>query len=206
MPVDPALFALFLVAIVVICITPGPDMAYVLAHAVSQGMLAGVVASLGMAVGMVAHTTAAVLGLATLLQASPVAYDVIRYAGAAYLIYIGIQAWRTAPSAHDVERREAVPLRVVLSRATVTNLLNPKIVLFYVAFLPQFVDNQRGNPTAQFLVLGLVFVVVGFLVDSAIAVLGGHVGKWLQHRGAQRLLNRIAAAVFVGLAARLMIP
>ncbi|HEX6075178.1 MAG TPA: LysE family translocator [Micromonosporaceae bacterium] len=206
MPVDPALLTLFLVAVLVIAITPGPDMAYVLAHALSQGTLAGVVASLGMAIGMMVHTTAAALGLATLLQASPVAYDVIRYVGAAYLIYIGFQAWRSDPHGPEAEQRPVVPLRVVLWRAAATNVFNPKIVLFYVAFLPQFVDGQRGNVTAQFLILGLVFVIIGLLVDSAVALLGGHVNRWLKHRSPQRVLNRIAAAVFFGLAVRLIIP
>ncbi|MQA25140.1 MAG: hypothetical protein GEU94_06655 [Micromonosporaceae bacterium] len=101
-PVDPALFAVFLVAVLVICVTPGPDMAYVLAHALSQGVLAGVVASLGMAVGMVVHTAAATLGLAALLQTAPLAYDVIRYAGAAYLVYIGVRAWLDGGGGHEV--------------------------------------------------------------------------------------------------------
>jgi threonine/homoserine/homoserine lactone efflux protein len=206
MPIDPSLFALFLAAVLVICVTPGPDMAYVLAHALSQGSLAGVVASLGMAIGMVVHTMAAALGLATLLQAAPVAYDVIRYVGAGYLVFMGIQAWRATPHSHDAERQPVVALHVVLWRAAATNILNPKIVLFYVAFLPQFVDSQRGNATAQFLILGLVFVILGLIVDSAIAVLGGYASKWLQRRNPQRILNRVAATIFFGLAARLIVP
>lgn len=208
MPVDPALFTLFLVAVVVIAITPGPDMAYVLAHALSQGALAGVVASLGMALGMVVHTTAAALGLGTLLQASPMAYDVIRYAGAAYLVYIGIRAWLASSGEHQGGPQLAVPLKTVLWRAAVTNLLNPKIVLFYLAFLPQFIEAQRGHITTQLLILGGVFVIVGLVIDSAIGLLGGRIGSWLQQRGAgaQRLLNRVAGAVFVGLAIRLVLP
>jgi threonine/homoserine/homoserine lactone efflux protein len=208
MPVDPALFTLFLVTVVIIAVTPGPDMAYVLAHALSQGALAGVVASLGMAVGMVVHTTAAALGLAKLLQASPVAYDVIRYTGAAYLVYIGIRAWIAASGEHEAGRPLAVPLRTVLWRASVTNLLNPKIVLFYLAFLPQFVNPQLGFITTQLLVLGAVFVVVGLVIDTAIGLLGGRIGRWLLRRGsgAERQLNRIAGTVFVGLAIRLVLP
>ncbi len=204
---DPALFALFLAAVLIICVTPGPDMVYVLAHALSQGAVAGLVASVGMAIGMVVHTAAATLGLATLLQASPVTYDVIRIGGAAYLVYIGVRAWLDTAGEQDLSERPAAPLRTVLWRATVTNLLNPKIVLFYVAFLPQFVDVDRGHTTAQFLVLGAVFVVVGLVVDSLIAVFGGGAGRWLlRHRAAETVLHRIAGTVFIGLGIRLLIP
>lgn len=206
MPVDPTLFSLFLVAVVVICVTPGPDMAYVLAQSLSQGVFAGVVASLGMALGMAVHTAAATLGLATLLQHSPMTYDIIRYVGAAYLAYIGIRAWFESSRGHEVATRAAVPLGTVLWRATATNLLNPKIVLFYVAFLPQFVDPDRGAATLQFLLLGAVFVVIGLVIDSVIAVLGGQVGGWLHRKGAENVLSRIAGAVFVALAIRLLIP
>lgn len=203
--VDLPLFALFLVAVLIVCITPGPDMAYVLAHAVSQGVASGVVASIGMAIGMVVHTAAATLGLATLLQTAPVAYDVIRFGGAAYLVYIGIRAWIDSAAQHSAEKREPVPLCTVLWRAALTNLLNPKIILFYVAFLPQFVHPSRGDATLQFVVLGVTFVLVGLLVDSVIAVLGGRVGEWLlQRRAAEAVLNRIAGVVFIGLAVRLL--
>ncbi|MQA25141.1 MAG: hypothetical protein GEU94_06660 [Micromonosporaceae bacterium] len=100
-----------------------------------------------------------------------------------------------------------MPLRTVLWRAAVTNLFNPKIVLFYVAFLPQFVVPARGNAAPQFFILGAVFVVIGLLADAAIAVLGGRVGEWLmKRRRAETILNRIAGAVFVGLAIRLLAP
>jgi threonine/homoserine/homoserine lactone efflux protein len=206
MVVDPTLFGLFLVAVVIICVTPGPDMAYVLAQSLSHSALAGVVASLGMSIGMAVHTTAATLGLATVLRASPVAYDVIRYGGAGYLAYLGVRAWLAAGAGHEVDKGAAAPLGTVLWRAAVTNLLNPKIVLFYVAFLPQFVDPGRGSGTLQFLLLGVVFVVIGLLIDSAIALLGGQVGGLLRHRGAETVLSRIAGTVFIGLAIRLLIP
>lgn len=207
MLIDPGLFALFLVAAVVIYVTPGPDMLYVLAHALSLGTWAGVVASLGMGIGMVVHTAAATLGLATLLQTVPLAYDVIRYAGAAYLAYLGVRTWLgSRATAGQIDRREPVPMRTILWRAAVTNLLNPKIILFYVAFLPQFVNPDIGHPTLQFLVLGVIFVAMGLLADFAVALLGGRVGNWLLwRRNARVTINRVAAVVFVGLAVRLLV-
>lgn len=202
---DPGLLAVFLFAILVICVTPGPDMLYILATSLSQGVRAGLVASIGMSLGMLVHTALVSVGLAALMTTTPVLYDVIRYAGAIYLVYIGIRSWRDSSSATEVEDRPVVPLRTVLWRATMTNLLNPKIVLFYLAFLPQFVDPDRGQPGLQLLVLGLLFVIVGLLVDSAIAVAAGRLGEWLQRRHrVDRLLNRIAGTVFMALAVRLV--
>lgn len=207
MLIDPGLLVLFLAAAVIINVTPGPDMLYVLAHALSLGTWAGIVASLGMGLGMVVHTAAATLGLATLLQAVPVAYDVIRYAGAAYLGYLGIRTWLSSnDAAEQTDRHESVPMRTVLWRATGTNLLNPKIVLFYVAFLPQFVNPAIGHITLQFLVLGMILVIMGLMADVAVALLGGKVGEWLLWRkNARMIINRAAATVFVGLAMRLLV-
>jgi threonine/homoserine/homoserine lactone efflux protein len=208
MLLDPSLFVLFLAAAVIINLTPGPDMLYVLAHSLSLGTWAGIVASLGMGLGMIVHTTAATLGLATLLQTVPVAYDVIRYAGAAYLCYVGIRTWLSSKDAAErIARQEYVPMQTVLWRATATNLLNPKIVLFYVAFLPQFVNPAIDHVTLQFLLLGVILVIMGLAADVAVALLAGQVGKWLLWRkNARMILNRAAAMVFVGLAMRLLVP
>ena len=182
-------------------------MLYVLAHALSLGRWAGIVASMGMGLGMLVHTAAATLGLATLLQTVPVAYDVIRYAGAAYLCYVGIRTWLNSKHATGkIDQHEFVPMRTVLWRATATNLLNPKIVLFYVAFLPQFVNPSLGHVTLQFLVLGMILVILGLTADVVVALLGGQVGELLLRRKNARVyINRIAATVFVGLAMRLLV-
>ncbi|MEV6931342.1 LysE family translocator [Dactylosporangium sp. NPDC051485] len=207
MLVNPALLLVFLLAILLICITPGPDMLYIVATSLSQGPLAGVVASIGMAVGMLVHTVAVTLGLAAVLAASPVLYEVIRWGGAAYLVFMGIQAWRTRSElAETPAAADPVATHRVLWRATVTNVLNPKIILFYLAFLPQFVDAGRGHPTLQMLVLGLTFVVLGLLVDSVIGITAGRLGRWLRRRrGAGTILNRIAGTVFIALAVRLVV-
>lgn len=205
MPVDPGLYLMFLVAILAIGLTPGPDMLFILATSVSQGPMAGLFASLGTAAGMLVHTALVAAGLATALSTAPAVFNAIRYAGAAYLIYMGVQAWRHRSRPTTVRSLDPAPLRAVLVRAAVTNLLNPKIVLFYLAFLPQFVDRDRGHPTGQLLVLGLTFVVVGLVIDGTIGFLAGRLGSWLQRRRrADGILNRVAGTVFFTLAVRLV--
>ncbi|CAA9283538.1 MAG: hypothetical protein AVDCRST_MAG41-3784 [uncultured Corynebacteriales bacterium] len=204
MPVSPGVLGLFVLAALVICITPGPDMIYVAAHGISQGLRAGIVASFGMSAGMVVHTIAVTLGLAGLVQASPVAYDVVRYGGAIYLAILGIRTLKDARSTPVLEPVPPVPARTVFTRAAVTNLLNPKILLFYLAFLPQFTDPDRGPLAAQFLLLGTLFVLLGLLVDIGVALLSGKLGALFTSRpGASRRVNEVAGVVFLGLAARL---
>ncbi len=203
--IDLASYLLFLATVLLICVTPGPDMLFIVANGVSQGIRAGLVASVGMAAGMLAHTIAVVLGLAALVGSSPVAYDVLRYAGAAYLVYLGVKTLLQARASKMVEV-EPLPLPTVFRRATITNLLNPKIILFYLAFLPQFIRPEEGSATVQLLVLGLTFVVAGFLVDCVVALVSGRIGDWFRDDNRTSVwLDRFAGVVFLGLAARVAI-
>lgn len=206
MPVDVTAFLLFAGAAFTICITPGPDMLYVFAHGLHQGARAGVVSAFGMAAGMIVHTALAALGLAALFESFPVAYGVVRFAGAAYLIYIGIRTLREPPFTAAVGEREWASMRAVFSRAVVTNLLNPKIVLFYVAFLPQFIDPETGSAIAQFLLLGFTFVVLGLVVDSIIGVLSGTLHmRMIQNATLSRVLNVFSGVILCALGLRLVV-
>jgi threonine/homoserine/homoserine lactone efflux protein len=206
MPVAPGLLGAFVLAALLLCVTPGPDMIYIVTHGVSQGTRQAVVAGLGMAAGMLVHTSAVTLGLAGLVRASPVAYDVVRYGGAAYLVVLGWRTIREARATPELAPVSPAPLPAVFTRATLTNLLNPKIVLFYLAFLPQFTEPGRAPLALQFLVLGLVFVVLGLVVDTGVALLSGRVGDWLTHNAkASQRLNEAAGLVFFGLAGRLVL-
>ncbi|WP_216215143.1 LysE family translocator [Amycolatopsis aidingensis] len=201
-------YLLFLGAVLLICVVPGADMVYIVTNAVSQGVRAGLLASVGMSVGMLVHTTAVVLGLATLVSSSPIAYDVLRYAGAVYLGYLGVRtlidSWRAGGT--QLTTGERLPLSTVFQRAIITNVLNPKIVVFYLAFLPQFVRPEQGNSTMQLLVLGVTFVIMGLLVDSVVALASGRVGDWLRKDDrTEKWLNRLAGVVFLGLAAKVAI-
>lgn len=206
MPVEPGAFILFLAAAFTICITPGPDMLYVLANGIKQGPKGGIVAALGMALGMLVHTLAAALGLAALFKASPLAFMLVRYIGGGYLFWIGVKALREPAFSRKLTDATPIPMSSILQRALITNLLNPKIVLFYVAFLPQFIHAERGMVIFQFLLLGFSFVILGLLVDSIVGVLSGTLNQLLMDNLVlSRVLSLFSALVFIGLAIRMVV-
>jgi threonine/homoserine/homoserine lactone efflux protein len=198
--IDPTVLPAFLVATTLVVVAPGPDNTYIAAVAVAQGARSGVLSAAGMALGMVVHVTAAALGLAVVLRSTPWALEVIRIAGAGYLCWL---AWSAFRRRRDSESGSLSPSTapVVLRRAVLTNLTNPKIVLFFAAFLPQFVRRGHGPVAAQVLVLGLLFLVVGLVSDSVIGVVVGRLGGAAGASGrATRAVNLAAALTFAGLA------
>jgi threonine/homoserine/homoserine lactone efflux protein len=207
MPLDPGLLATFLLTVTLLCVIPGPDQLFIVAQAVRRGPRGGVAAAFGMSGGMLVHTTAAVLGLSALVRSSATAFEALRWAGAAYLLWLAITALRRghapAPAAQAAPAAPA-PTSRILRQAVVTNILNPKIVVFYVAFLPQFLDPARGAIGLQLALLGLTFTLVGLAVDLVVGVTAGRLGRRLtRSRRAARTLDRLSGVVFVGLAARL---
>ena len=152
-------FGVFMLATLALNLTPGPDMLYVLGRSVGQGRKAGVVSALGIGAGILVHMAAVALGLSALLREVPAAYDAIRYAGAAYLLYLGVRTWLERGSVGVRGESAPVPLWTVFRQGVVTNVLNPKVALFFLAFLPQFVDPAAGPVGAQVVVLGLAFDV-----------------------------------------------
>jgi threonine/homoserine/homoserine lactone efflux protein len=185
-------------------LTPGPDMLYVTARSVSDGRRAGIVAALGIGAGTLVHITALALGLAALLAAVPLAYDVLRIAGAVYLLVIGAQLLFRPRSAGAT----AVPAshKTIFAQAVVTNVLNPKVALFFLAFLPQFVDPAAGPAVAQIVLLGLLFDVQGTAVNIAVALLSSGTTRRLRTNArAVSLLQRLTGAIFVTLGARLAV-
>jgi threonine/homoserine/homoserine lactone efflux protein len=207
MPLDPALLATFALAIVVICIVPGPDQVFIVANGLRYGPRGGLAAAVGMSGGMLVHTTAAVLGLSALVRSSATAFETLRIGGAIYLLWLAVEALRS----HGAQAEAAGSARPmhssarIMRQAMTTNLLNPKIVVFFLAFLPQFVDRSRGEIAVQLLVLGLLFTIVGLVIDAAICLLAGRLGGRLAaSRRVARALNRCAAAVYLGLATRLV--
>jgi len=194
----------FMAAALALNLTPGPDMLYVTARSVSDGRAAGVVSAFGIAAGTLVHITALALGLAALLAAVPLAYDVVRIAGAIYLVVIGLQLILRPRRAGTVAPLEKSRLGVIFAQAVVTNVLNPKVALFFLAFLPQFVDPAAGAPVPQIVFLGLLFDIQGTLVNVAVALLASRGTAWL--RASERrvtLLQRLTGLLFVALGARL---
>ncbi len=205
---DAPVFAVFLAAVVALTITPGPDMIYVASRALGQGRAAGVLSTFGVITGTFVHLGLAALGLAELFRYAPWAYDLVRYLGAAYLLYL---AWRVA-SARDgpgftaARGSRAGRARIYLQGLT-TNLLNPKVALFYLSFLPQFVDPERGSVALQVLLLGACLNGFGLLVKLTVALTAGGLGDWLcRHPRVQRAQAWVTAAILAGLALRIALP
>ena len=198
--------ALFLAAGLALNLTPGPDMLYVAARGASEGRSAGVASALGIGAGTLVHVTLVAAGLAALLAAVPVAYLALRLGGAAYLIYLGVRALRGGPAA-SVGSLAPAPLGVIFRQGVITNVLNPKVALFFLAFLPQFVDPSRGNPALQVVALGLLFDVSGTLVNLAVALASSRVAGQLRRSeepgGSARMIHRVTGGLFIALGARL---
>jgi threonine/homoserine/homoserine lactone efflux protein len=200
---EKAAFLTFLIAALALNLAPGPDMLYVIGRSVGQGRKAGIVSALGVFVGCCAHILAAAFGIAALLRSSPLAFNVVRYAGAAYLIYLGIRmlAQKTDLASQQFK---ADSLTSIFRQGAITNVLNPKVAIFFLAFLPQFIDARRGSVALQIVVLGLIFNVGGTLVNLAVAYAGGTLGELLRrNQSIPRLQQRFTGTIFIGLGLRL---
>ncbi|WP_291843676.1 LysE family translocator [Maricaulis sp.] len=201
---DPALVPIFLAGAVALALTPGPDMAFTLATAASRGPKAGLAATAGIITGGAIWTLLAAAGLAALLATVDHALLVVRYAGAAYLLYL---AWKTfrhldAP----MEARSAASVARAFRRGLMTNLLNPKVGLFFLAFLPQFTNAELSPVWLQMLVLGGIFFAIGSLVLTVVALTAGRARIMLGRSAtARRLLNGLSATAFGGLGLRLIL-
>src|SRR5260221_6053278 len=168
---DPALWGLFVVASIVLLLTPGPAVLYIVARSVEQGRAAGLVSVLGIHLGTIVHITAAAVGLSALIVSSALAFAVIKYLGAAYLIWIGVRTFIAKDADPEMPPVPAEPLRRVFRDGFVVNVFNPKTAIFFLAFLPQFVDPARGALHWQILILGFTFMGLGMISDGMYALL-----------------------------------
>lgn len=196
----------FVPAAFVLAITPGPDMLYVMTRSITQGRAAGLVSVLGFGVGCYIHGMAAALGLSTLFDAAPVAYDVLRFAGALYLLWLAWGSLRN-PSVFSTDGLGGMPkaaLGQVFRQALVGNLLNPKVILFFIALFPQFIEPAAGGIVWQAFWLVTVLNIVGGAVNAGIAMAAGQFGQWMAQRpGWQKIQRWLMATVFAGIAVRL---
>jgi threonine/homoserine/homoserine lactone efflux protein len=189
---------------VVLGLTPGPDNVFVLLQSAMRGPRAGMVVVLGLCTGLLVHTAAVAFGLAALFATSQVAFAALKIAGALYLAYLAWQAFRAPVGQISQRGADNAGVGHMYRRGIVMNLTNPKVVIFFLAFLPQFVAPDRGHIALQLMVLGAVFIIATLLVFSVIAYFSGMFGALLLRSArAQRALNRFAGLVFLGLAARL---
>ncbi len=195
---------LFVGAGLLLNVTPGPDLLYILGRSVSQGRAAGVLSAVGIGAGCIVHVAGAALGLSALLLALPHAYDAVRWAGAGYLVLLGLRALRSRGMTLEARALPPVTARRAFWQGVLTNVLNPKVALFFLAFLPQFADPSRGPLAPQLLLLGAIFTVNGTLVCVAFALFAAEVGTWLRRRYAvSRWLDRATGLLFVALGLRL---
>jgi threonine/homoserine/homoserine lactone efflux protein len=205
---DPQLYALFLAAALLLTLAPGPDTMFVLGASLGGGARGGLLAAAGIMTGLLVHLALAVVGVSALIAASPLAFDMLRWAGAAYLVWIGVPLLvRAVRERSDTPASAPEPIAARLYwQGLATDLLNPKIVVFYVAFLPQFVAPGLGHAPLQLLLLGMSHWLMGLPYLSAVALASGAMAGWLRRSpGIRRGLDVVAGMVFVGLALRLVL-
>lgn len=195
---------LFLTASLALILTPGQDNLYVMTRGISQGRTAALFSSWGVCAGLMVHTTLAALGLSAILASSAAAFQVVKYAGVAYLVYLGVKTLldRESFSVPEGESRPSRGLGGVFAQGVATNVLNPKVALFFLAFLPQFAGASGG--AARFLALGVIFALLTLVITGVIAVFSGALGGWLKSRpGPANALRYATGGILVGLGLRL---
>ncbi len=191
---------LFLLASAVLLLTPGPAVLYIIARSVDHGRRAGLVSVCGIEVGNFMHVLAATLGLSALLLSSALAFTIVKYLGAAYLVYLGLRKLLTRQVVQAASSRQPQRLGQIFSQGVVVATLNPKTALFFVAFLPQFVDPSGGAITEQLLVLGWLFILLALISDSMYALVAATVGQWLKgSRSVVRAERYVVGSVYIGL-------
>ncbi|WP_058914394.1 LysE family translocator [Entomohabitans teleogrylli] len=203
-------FPLFFVSALLLLITPGPDLAYVVGQSVANGRRSGVISAVGVALGSCAHALASALGITALIAASPLLFSVVKYLGAAYLIWLGlsmiISSWRRQTAVNSiVAEKISLSDKSLLLKGFITTITNPKVLLFFIAFFPQFVAVTGEHQALSFFVLGMVYAATGLLVDASFAWMSGSLSARVST--SQRLrnwLDRAVGATFIALGIRLM--
>lgn len=195
---------LFSTASILLALAPGPDNIFVLTQSAMKGRMAGIVVTLGLCTGLVVHTSAVALGVAAVFQASALAFTMLKFVGAAYLLYLAWGAFRAGANTLPSEENREIRLSRFYLRGILMNVTNPKVSIFFLAFLPQFTSPENGSLPLQLIVLGAIFIVVTLLVFGGISLLAGVIGEWFRRSAqAQKILNKTAGVVFAGLALKL---
>lgn len=197
-------FLTFAIATLILNLTPGPDMMYVIARSVGQGRRAGIISALGIGVGIFVHIGLATLGVAALLRSWPFSYELVRYAGATYLVYLGIRLFAQGRAGNSLEALTPAEPWTIFRQGVITNVLNPKVALFFLAFLPQFVSPAHGAVGRQMAALGAYFDVSGTLVNLGVACIAGMAGNFFRAGLGRHLAERITGIVFIALGFRLV--
>jgi threonine/homoserine/homoserine lactone efflux protein len=194
----------FFTASLLLALAPGPDNIFVLTQAALRGAFAGFVITLGLCTGLLVHTSLVAFGVAAVFKTSALAFTALKYMGACYLLYMAWKAFRSSPSDLDAGTGGERSLRILYRRGIIMNMTNPKVSIFFLAFLPQFADPARGAIIWQILILGLVFIFAAILIFGMICILAGTIGERLRRSPrTQNIINRVAGLVLLGLALKL---
>jgi threonine/homoserine/homoserine lactone efflux protein len=200
--IEPGTLALFFGTSLLLAVSPGPDNLFVMTQAAQQGRTAGLLVTMGLCSGLLFHTMAVTFGLAALFTASAVAFTALKCAGAMYLLYLAWLSFRAGTS--DCPAAESLSSAALYRRGIIMNITNPKVSVFFLAFLPQFADPVKGHLPLQFLLLGGIFIISTILIFGLISILAGFFGDQFRKSAfAQKLLHRAAGCIFAGLAVKL---
>lgn len=194
----------FWLASTLLALAPGPDNIFVLTQSTVHGKSAGIATTLGLLTGVLGHTCAVVFGVAVIFQTSVLAFSLLKYAGAGYLLYLAWKSFRATDQSLLREGGGRIPLRTLYARGIIMNITNPKVSIFFLAFLPQFADPARGSMQVQLLQLGGLFIMSGGTIFFALSLLAGTLGQKITHSPrVQSVINKVAALVFFGLALKI---
>lgn len=201
---DTRTLLMFFTTSVLLALSPGPDNLFVMTQAARQGRKAGLLVTLGLCTGLLFHTAAVTFGLAALFKASTLAFTVLKFAGAAYLLYLAGISFRAGTASGTEATAVNIDATALYRRGIFMNITNPKVSIFFLAFLPQFTDPAKGMMSAQLLLLGGVFIIAALLVFVVISLLAGVFGEHFRNSAfARKVLNRASAGIFAGLALKL---
>lgn len=188
----------FISAAVLLTLMPGPDILFVITQSITRGRKAGMVFAAGLCTGLIAHVTAVSLGISVLLMSSPLAFTILKFAGAAYLLYLGVKAFLARHQNHFSLATDNAVSGKLYRKGILMNILNPKVILFFLAFFPQFIDREIGNPIPQMLFLGLIFMIQAFLIFSLMAILADRLARGLMQEPKIALGVNVAEALIYG--------
>ncbi len=204
--IDSNVLLAFFLTSVILALSPGPDNLFVIAQSAQNGRAAGLYVTFGLATGLIGHTVAVAFGLAAIVHSSVIAFSIMKFMGAAYLLYLAWQALKATASTDHHGQVQALSRGSLYRRGIIMNITNPKVSFFFMAFLPQFADPRHGSMMVQFFQLGGVFIMATLLVFGVISLFAGGFGDRFRNSPfAQKTVNRIAAMVFIGLALKLAI-
>lgn len=187
----------FLGAAIVLTLVPGPDNLFTLAQSIAKGKNAGIFTTLGLCTGLLVHIVAATIGISAIIYQSSLAFTIVKYAGAAYLLYLAYKSFREKGSTFNLDNEDSLDYRSLYKKGIIMNLLNPKVSLFFLALFPQFINYENGNVPTQMLVFGVLFLAQAFFIFTLISLFAGRVGYFLRkNTSLSKKINMVQGTLF----------